>query len=329
MQTIEKLLPALTGFLLAALVGYLATSFAGLHEGNFAAALMAATSVTGIYWVAERLYFWPKRQAAAKTLEDQDITRRAKLAGQGVAVDDTLAQRQAVVLQQPWWLDWSAGLFPVLAVVFVLRSFLFEPFKIPSGSMIPTLWIGDLILVDKFTYGLRVPVFHQKLTAGSPPQRGDVVVFRHPPNPRRDYIKRVVALPGDEVSYLNHQLAINGKPLDKSVARDFLDPDTSSYSKQYEESFDGRKFRILQRDGAPASIFRSYDDFPFRNNCRYSVEGVVCQVPQGHYFMMGDNRDNSEDSRFWGFVPEANLVGRAKWVWMNFSHLDRIGTKIE
>jgi signal peptidase I len=330
MQHIEKLLPAITGVLLAALVAYLASWWLQMHEGNFAAALMLATVVSGIYWLAERFYFLPRRAQAAQALEAQDAALRAKLDAQGVKTDiSKLAENQAAVLAQPWWLDWTAGLFPVLAVVFVLRSFIYEPFKIPSGSMIPTLWIGDLILVDKFTYGIRVPVFHQQLTTGNRPQRGDVVVFRHPPQPTRDYIKRVIGVPGDEVSYLNKQLSINGKPVAATALPEFLDPDTQSYNKHFEESLDDRKHRILVREGAPASVFRSYDDFPFRNNCRYSVEGVVCKVPDGHYFMMGDNRDNSEDSRFWGFVPQSHLVGRAKWVWMNFSHFGRIGTKIE
>ncbi len=132
-------------------------------------------------------------------------------------VDGDLANIQAAqekIRAQPWWLDWTAGLFPVILVVFLLRSFLFEPFKIPSGSMIPTLMIGDLILVNKFHYGVRLPVINQKITEGTPPARGDVMVFRYPPRPSQDYIKRVVGIPGDEVAYLNKKLTINGKPLE-------------------------------------------------------------------------------------------------------------------
>ena len=227
---------------------------------------------------------------------------------------------------QPWWLDWTAGLFPVILVVFILRSFLFEPFKIPSGSMIPTLLVGDLILVNKYHYGVRLPVLNIKLTEGNPVQRGDVMVFRYPPKPSLDYIKRVVGVPGDEVAYLNKKLTVNGKPLDKAVLPEFFDEDVLRYSKQFEEvTADGkRKYRILNEDDRP-SFIQATEDFAFRDNCRYSSEGVVCKVPPGHYFMMGDNRDNSLDSRYWGFVPEKNIVGKAFFVWMNFGNLKRIG----
>ena len=140
-------------------------------------------------------------------------------------VDVDLAQARDQVLRQPWWLDWTAGLFPVIVVVFILRSFLFEPFKIPSGSMIPTLWVGDLILVNKFHYGLRLPVLNTKITEGNPVQRGDVMVFRYPPKPSLDYIKRVIGVPGDEVAYLNKQLTINGRPVAKAALPNFFDED--------------------------------------------------------------------------------------------------------
>jgi signal peptidase I len=225
---------------------------------------------------------------------------------------------------QPWWLDWTAGLFPVILAVFVLRSFLFEPFKIPSGSMIPTLLVGDLILVNKFTYGVRLPVLNTKLTEGTPPQRGDVMVFRYPPKPSLDYIKRVVGLPGDEVAYLNKRLTINGVPVSKQPVADYFDEDAMAYYKQYEEALGNKRHRILNDENRPAFI-PGAENFPNRENCRYSVEGVVCKVPQGHYFMMGDNRDNSLDSRYWGFVPDKNIVGKAFFIWMNFGSFKRIG----
>jgi signal peptidase I len=209
--------------------------------------------------------------------------------------------------------------------VFVLRSFLFEPFKIPSGSMIPTLLVGDLILVNKFTYGLRLPVLNTKLTDGNPPQRGDVMVFRYPPKPTLDYIKRVIAVPGDEVAYLNKKVSINGKPVPTAQLPDYFDPDAMRYFKQFEERLaDDRKHRLLNDDERPAFV-AGVDDFPYKENCRYSVEGVVCKVPAGHYFMMGDNRDNSLDSRYWGFVPDRNIVGKAFLIWMNFGNLERVG----
>ena len=226
---------------------------------------------------------------------------------------------------QPWWLDWTAGLFPVIMVVFLLRSFLFEPFKIPSGSMIPTLLVGDLILVNKFHYGVRLPVINPKVLDNHSPERGDVMVFRYPPKPSLDYIKRVVGVPGDEVAYLNKKLTINGKPLPKTPLPDFFDDDAMRYAKQFEETNGERSYRLLNDDERPAFIAGA-DNFPFRDNCRYSIEGVVCKVPEGHYFMMGDNRDNSLDSRYWGFVPEKNIVGKAFFVWMNFGNLKRIGS---
>jgi len=226
---------------------------------------------------------------------------------------------------QPWWLDWTAGLFPVIIAVFVLRSFLFEPFKIPSGSMIPTLLVGDLILVNKFHYGLRLPVINTKLTEGTAPQRGDVMVFRYPPKPSLDYIKRVVGVPGDEVAYLNKRLTINGKTLPTNALPEFFEEDSLRYFKQFEEDMGTVKHRLLNDDNRPAFV-PGADEFEFKNNCRYSVEGVVCKVPEGHYFMMGDNRDNSLDSRYWGFVPDKNIVGKAFFVWMNFGNLKRIGS---
>jgi signal peptidase I len=225
---------------------------------------------------------------------------------------------------QPWWLDWTAGLFPVIAIVFVLRSFLFEPFKIPSGSMIPTLLVGDLILVNKFTYGLRLPVVNTKLTDGTPPRRGDVMVFRYPPKPSLDYIKRVIGVPGDEVAYLNKRLTINGQPVPTTQLPDYFDRDAMRYFKQFQETIGDKTHRLLNDDERPAFV-PGVEEFPFKQNCRYSVEGVVCKVPEGHYFMMGDNRDNSLDSRYWGFVPDKNIVGKAFLIWMNFGDFKRIG----
>lgn len=316
----------LTSMVLAAFVGYAGAWYFGVVEGNFALLLLLATVVTGCYWVAERLYFLPQRRKAAAQLESDAALRRAELAKMGISPPDgDIAQARARILAQPWWLDWTAGLFPVIIAVFFLRSFLFEPFKIPSGSMIPTLRVGDLILVNKFHYGVRLPVIHTKITEGTPPQRGDVMVFRYPPKPSLDYIKRVVGLPGDEVAYLNKRLTINGKEIKTVEAPEFFDDDVMRYFKQYEESLGEKTHKLLNDDDRPAFV-PGVNEFPFMENCRYSVEGVVCKVPQGHYFTMGDNRDNSLDSRYWGFVPDKNIVGKAFFVWMNFGNIKRIGS---
>ncbi len=328
-------MPIFTAFVLAAFVSYAGAWYLGMYDGNFALLLFTATVVTGVYWLAERFYFLPQRLSQAQALEDEALARREELTKMGIQktdVDTTPARER--LLMQPWWLDWTAGLFPVILVVFVLRSFLFEPFKIPSGSMIPTLWVGDLILVNKFHYGVRLPVINTQVTAGEPVRRGDVMVFRYPPKPSLDYIKRVVGVPGDEVAYLNKQLTINGQPVPKASLPDFFEEDSLSYIKQFQETFpvgaspsemtNTKAVRLLNNAERPAFIAGT-EDFPFKNQCSYSVEGVVCKVPPGHFFMMGDNRDNSLDSRYWGFVPEANIVGKAILVWMNFSSLKRIG----
>lgn len=321
-----QVMQILTSLVLAAFAGYVGAWYFGAIEGNFALLLFLATTVTGAYWLAERFVFLPKRRQAAQALADAAAQRRAELDRMGIQkVDVDVEEAKGRLLMQPWWLDWTAGLFPVIAVVFLLRSFLFEPFKIPSGSMIPTLLVGDLILVNKFAYGLRLPVLNTKITAGTPPQRGDVMVFRYPPQPSMDYIKRVVGVPGDEIAYLNKRLTVNGKPVETSALPDFFDEDAMRYFKQFDEQLGEHRHRLITNADVPAFV-QGASNFAHRDQCRYSVEGVVCKVPEGQYFMMGDNRDNSLDSRYWGFVPEANIVGKAFFVWMNFGNPRRIGS---
>jgi signal peptidase I len=316
----------ITAVILAAFVGYIGAWYTGAIEGNFALLMFLATFVTGLYWLAERFYFWPQRKKEAERLNAEAAARREQLERQGLRHDMVETKEgETRILRQPWWLDWTAGLFPVLFVVFVLRSFLFEPFKIPSGSMIPTLMVGDLILVNKFTYGVRLPVLNTKVTEGNAPQRGDVMVFRYPPQPTLDYIKRVVGVPGDTVAYLNKRLTINGQEVPTNQLPDFFDTDAMRYFSQLEEQLGEKSHKLLNTKGMPAFV-QGASEFPFRENCTYSVEGVTCKVPEGHYFTMGDNRDNSLDSRYWGFVPEANIVGKAFFVWMNFGNLKRIGS---
>ncbi|HEY2928455.1 signal peptidase I [Piscinibacter sp.] len=317
---------SLTGLLYGGLAVYLGGWYFGKWTGNFSLLLFILTLVTLAYWLAERFVFAPKRLAAAQTLEQQDAARREQLARQGIAkVDGDVSEAKRALLAQPWWLDWTAGLFPVILIVFLLRSFLFEPFKIPSGSMIPTLLVGDLILVNKFHYGVRLPVINKKIVANHDPQRGDVMVFRYPEDPSVDYIKRVVGVPGDEVSYRNQQLFVNGALAETQPRPDFFNEDSLRFEKEYVEKLGNAEHRILV-DRQRQSYITVPDNFPLKENCRYSAEGVTCKVPAGHYFMMGDNRDNSRDSRFWGFVPDENIVGKAFFVWMNFGNLKRIGS---
>ena len=294
---------------------------------NFALILFVLVIITGVAWVADKLVFVPQRRRAADEAVAEFDRQQARV-GERFA-DENAAQTRARLrddkLRQPWWLEYSASFFPVILVVFVVRSFVVEPFKIPSGSMVPTLLVGDFILVNKFDYGIRLPITNTKITEGRPLERGDVVVFRYPKDESVDYIKRVIGLPGDTVAYQDKQLTINGKPVPETPLPDYLDEERLGYAKQFEENLDGRKNAILNNPAVPPFIVGA-EDYPYRDNCTYNARGVICKVPPGNYFMMGDNRDNSADSRYWGFAPDKNIVGRAFFIWMNFSDLKRIGS---
>jgi signal peptidase I len=294
---------------------------------NFALILFVLVILTGVAWVADKLVFMPQRRRAAEAAVAEFDRQQARI-GERFA-DENAAQTRARLrddkLRQPWWLEYSASFFPVILVVFVVRSFVVEPFKIPSGSMVPTLLVGDFILVNKFDYGIRLPITNTKITEGRALQRGDVVVFRYPKDESVDYIKRVIGLPGDTVAYQDKQLTINGKPVPETPLPDYLDDERMGYAKQFEENLDGRKNAILNNPAVPPFIVGA-EDYPYRDNCTYNARGVICKVPPGNYFMMGDNRDNSADSRYWGFAPDKNVVGRAFFIWMNFSNLKRIGS---
>jgi signal peptidase I len=209
--------------------------------------------------------------------------------------------------------EYSQSFFPVLLLVLVIRSFIFEPFRIPSGSMNPTLLQGDFIFVKKYSYGLRLPVLESKIIETGEPERGDVVVFRLPSNTSINYIKRVIGLPGDRIVYRNHQLTINGEPM--PVDEGSVSPEFPG-SLQFTETLGTRKHEILVRNPNSLSPERPYI------------------VPEGHYFMMGDNRDNSQDSRYIGTIPETHLVGEAVRIWMHMDGLswprwERVGMKIQ
>jgi signal peptidase I len=294
---------------------------------NFALILLILVVVTGIAWVLDKLVFQPQRRRAADEAVAEFDRGQARVEARFADenADQTRARLRDDKLRQPWWLEYTASFFPVILAVFVVRSFVVEPFKIPSGSMVPTLLVGDFILVNKYDYGLRLPIINTKVTEGRPLQRGDVVVFRYPKDESVDYIKRVIGLPGDTVAYEDKKLTINGKPVPETPLPDYFDDERIGYAKQFEEDLDGRKNAILNNQQVPPFVMGA-DDFPYRDNCNYNAQGVTCKVPPGHYFMMGDNRDNSADSRYWGFVPDKNIVGRAFFIWMNFSNLKRIGS---
>ncbi|VBB11223.1 signal peptidase I [Burkholderia stabilis] len=294
---------------------------------NFALILFVLVVVTGVAWVLDKLVFLPRRRKAADSAIEEFDRQQSRIDKR--FADENAVQTRSKLrdekLRQPWWLEYTASFFPVILAVFVVRSFIIEPFKIPSGSMVPTLLVGDFILVNKFEYGLRLPITNTKITQGSPLSRGDVVVFRYPKDESVDYIKRVIGLPGDTVAYQDKQLTINGQPVPETQLPDFFDDERQNYAKQFEETIGNRKNAILNNPAVPPFVMGAYD-YPYRDNCTYNSRGVICKVPPGHYFMMGDNRDNSADSRYWGFVPDQNIVGRAFFIWMNFSDVKRIGS---
>lgn len=248
------------------------------------------------------------------------------------AVDHFLLRKKRLETGEPVLVEMARSFFPVLAIVFLLRSFLYEPFKIPSESMLPTLEAGDFILVNKFTYGIRIPVLNEKITEGNAPKRGDVMVFRYPVDPRKDFIKRIVGIPGDVVTYKNKRLTVNGTPIPVSTIGSQTHADANLLLRRFEvfgEKLGEKEHRAYVDPQMPTVNLGGVRNFPNAENCEYNNEGVTCKVPAGHYFMMGDNRDNSDDSRYWGFVPERNIVGQAVLIWMNFGAWKRVGTRIE
>lgn len=275
---------------------------------NFPAIMVSAVFITGLIWLLDAYVLAPKRRAAANALS-----------AQGEGGTHALSDAREKLLKEPVLVEYARSLFPVILAVLVLRSFLVEPFRIPSGSMMPTLLVGDFILVNKFAYGVRLPVINRKIIDVGEPERGDVMVFRYPKEPSIDYIKRVIGLPGDRVAYYKKQLFINGQPATQQRQESYAGVGAGvsmSGTQLLREDLLGVQHDILIDDG------------------KGSLEGEFT-VPQGQYFVMGDNRDNSNDSRYWGFVPEENLVGKAFMVWMNWDSQadgvawERLGSSIQ
>jgi signal peptidase I len=268
-----------------------------LKVTDFAAVLLISAVITGVIWLWDARISAPKRAAGAA---------------------------------EPIVVDMARAFFPVIVVVFLIRSFWIEPFKIPSGSMKPTLLVGDFILVNKYTYGIRIPVVNKKVIEVNPVARGDVVVFRYPADPSVDYIKRVVGLPGDKVVYRGKRLTINGEPVSVQGAGFYTDAELNYLRlPTFLEKLGSHTHHMMIVPAQPPVDLAQVRQFAHRENCEYNDDGFTCTVPAGHYFMMGDNRDQSSDSRYWGFVPDDHIKGRAFLVWMNFGDFKRIGNSIE
>ena len=264
---------------------------------DFAAVLLIAATLTGVVW-----------------LFDAKVARPRRTAGE----------------PEPVLVDMARAFFPVIVVVFLIRSFWVEPFKIPSGSMKPTLLVGDFILVNKYTYGIRIPVINKKVMDVNEIRRGDVVVFRYPLDPSVDYIKRVIGLPGDKVVYKNKRLSVNGEAAAVQPSGYYTDAELNYLRlPTYTENLAGRAHQMMTVPAQPPVILSDVRQFAHRENCEYNDDGFSCTVPAGQYFMMGDNRDQSADSRYGGFVPDDHIKGRAFLVWMNFGDFKRVGNGIE
>lgn len=298
------------GYLLI-MMGVFGVLAAGLNW-SFTAVLLLFTLLTGITWL------WQKLVCKDKQIPDPNHFR-----------------------------DYTASFFPIIAIIFVLRTFVAEPFQIPSSSMRPGLIKGDFILVNKFAYGIRMPILNTVMIPIGQIQRGDVVVFNYPVEPQLNYIKRIVALPGDVIEYKDKVLTVNGvREQDQVVGKyayaDDNDVGIQRHAERFHAEFEGRGFDVLKETDMPSVVpftWNAYQKMMAEKNyqsglqqhCEYAEDGsgFTCKVPDGKYFAMGDNRDSSADSRYWGFVDDQLVVGKAFFIWMNFNEMGRVGTRIQ
>lgn len=270
---------------------------------DFSALLLILTVVSGVIWIVDARFFAPSRN---KPRPPESVD------GSGAEPDKTAPE--------PLLVEYARSFFPIFLIVLILRSFVVEPFRIPSASMMPTLLIGDFILVNKYDYGIRLPLFNSKIIEFKEPKRGDIIVFRYPEDPSIPFIKRVIGVPGDHIEYKNKTVFINGKPMPQEILGTYF-TESSGWDSWLKEDLGTVEHEILVN--------------PYKSS--HNDEVIV---PEGNYYVLGDNRDNSKDSRYWNFVPEENLVGKAFFIWMNWrfdgiwnipswsAKFDRVGTII-
>lgn len=225
--------------------------------------------------------------------------------------------------KEPFWVKYIANNFLLLLFVLVFRTFLFESFMVPSRSMVPTIIPADFLAVSKHSYGIRLPLMDHDLISFAPPKAGEIVVFKHPLTPEIHYVKRVIGIPGDVISYLDKRLTVNGTLLDVFPKGKFQNDKKDYLSDLFLEKINGITHEMIIDKESLSKIVNA-EQYPMKDNCKYLENGVVCTVPKDNYFVMGDNRDNSLDSRVWGFVPQSNIIGEASFIWLNPADLTRI-----
>lgn len=291
---------SITGVILGILGIIWVLTFLGFLNFDANIFFFGVTFITGIYYIIEKKYL-------RKYLTKDDKGE----------------------LNRPWWLSWTAGMFVVLAFISMFRGFIVEPFRIPSGSMFPTIEVGDVATITKFYYDVKIPIVEKTIYHRKDVERGDIVVFRYPPQPSIYYIKRFVGLPGDKVefNFVTRKLVINGKEIDKSFVKN-KERDGTIVSV-FKEDLNGVMHNIESNTSLADSMIPLPKENPSPEHCQFAPNEkneatLSCVVPKGNYFAMGDNRDNSADSRFWGFVPNDNIIGKAQAVIVS-SHLNQIG----